>query len=169
MFCIILLVHCSLFDCGSVTCLLALVRAARRVRVRGTYWERLRGSSLRQLWEPCRQDDHTFDITSIFALQVARSTAMLALSATVYHASLLPCQTSNHPVLANRCLAMSPLLLSPSYSVASCRWRMKFVPGRNMDILGYHNISYLFNAPYILGKGWKARPYAWWLVPLLPP
>ena len=25
-------------------------------------------------------------------------------------------------VLANRCLAMLPLLLSPSYSVASCRW-----------------------------------------------
>ena len=36
---------------------------------------------------------------------------------------ILPCQASNHPVLANRCLAMSALLLSPSYSVASCRWR----------------------------------------------
>ena len=52
-----------------------------------------------------------------------RFIAMLALPAFVYHASLLPCQTSNHPVLANRCVAMSPLLLSPSYSVASCRWR----------------------------------------------
>ena len=74
----------------------------------------------------CRQDDHTFGITSIFALLVARSIAMLALPATVYHASLLPCQTSNHPVLANRCLAMSPLLLSPSYSIAGedevCSW-----------------------------------------------
>ena len=29
---------------------------------------------------------------------------------------------SNHPFLANRCLAKLPLLLSPSYSVASCRW-----------------------------------------------
>ena len=29
---------------------------------------------------------------------------------------------SNHPFLANRCLAKLPLLLRPSYSVASCRW-----------------------------------------------
>ena len=35
---------------------------------------------------------------------------------------MLPCQASNHPFLANRCLAKLPLLLSPSYSVASCRW-----------------------------------------------
>ena len=31
-----------------------------------------------------------------------------------------------HLVLANRWLAMLPLLLSPSYSVASCRWRWSF-------------------------------------------
>ena len=30
---------------------------------------------------------------------------------------ILPCQASNPPFLANRCLAMLPLLLSPSYSV----------------------------------------------------
>ena len=29
---------------------------------------------------------------------------------------------------------------------------MKFVPGRNMDILGYHNISCLINAPIYLLK-----------------
>ena len=34
---------------------------------------------------------------------------------------ILPCQATNHPFLANRCLAKLPLLLSPSYSVASCR------------------------------------------------
>ena len=34
---------------------------------------------------------------------------------------ILPCQASNPPFLANRCLAMLPLLLSPSYSVVSCR------------------------------------------------
>ena len=34
---------------------------------------------------------------------------------------ILPCQASNPPFLANCCLAMLPLLLSPSYSVASCR------------------------------------------------
>ena len=70
MYCIMLLVHCTVIYCGSFACVLALGRAGRRVRARGTCWERLRGSSLRQLWEPCRQDDHTFDITSIFALLV---------------------------------------------------------------------------------------------------
>ena len=34
---------------------------------------------------------------------------------------VLPCQASNPPFLTNRCLAMLPLLLGPSYSVASCR------------------------------------------------
>ena len=34
---------------------------------------------------------------------------------------ILPCQASNPPFLANCCLAMLPLLLSPSYSVVSCR------------------------------------------------
>ena len=67
MFCIMLVVHCTVIDCWSFACVLALGRAGRRVRARGTCWERLRGSSHRQLWEPCRQDDHTFDITSIFA------------------------------------------------------------------------------------------------------
>ena len=32
---------------------------------------------------------------------------------------ILPCQASNPPFLANHCLAMLPLFLSPSYSVAS--------------------------------------------------
>ena len=48
-------------------CVLALGRAGRRVRDRGTRWVCLRGSSLRQLGELCRQDDHTLEITSIFA------------------------------------------------------------------------------------------------------
>ena len=34
---------------------------------------------------------------------------------------ILPRQASNPPFLANHCLAMLPLFLSPSYSVASCR------------------------------------------------
>ena len=45
-----------------------------------------------------------------------------ALPTTCYNMSpILPCQASNPPFLANRCLAKLPLLLSPSYSVASCR------------------------------------------------
>ena len=39
-------------------------------------------------------------ISLLFLLASTRSIAMLALPAFVYHASLLPCQTSNHPVLA---------------------------------------------------------------------
>ena len=51
----------------SFACALALGRAGRRVRVRGTRWERLRGSNFRLFGELCRQDDHTLEITSIFA------------------------------------------------------------------------------------------------------
>ena len=52
---------------GPFSCVLALGRARRRVHDRGTRWVRLRGSSFRQLGELCRQDDHTLEITSIFA------------------------------------------------------------------------------------------------------
>ncbi len=59
-----------------------------------------------------------------------------------------------HHDLANRWLAMLPLLLSPSYSVVSCRWRLELIPCWNMDILlGYHNSSYLINASIYLVKG----------------
>ena len=63
-------------DCGSIACVLAVGRAGRRVHERGTYWVRLRGSSFRQLWEPCRKDDHTLEITFIFACLVVRSIDM---------------------------------------------------------------------------------------------
>ena len=76
MYCIMLLMHCTVIDCWSFACVLALDRAGRQVRDRGTCWVRLRGSSFRQLWEPCRQDDRTLEITSIFALLVVRSIAM---------------------------------------------------------------------------------------------
>ena len=48
----------------------------------------------------------------------------VALPTTCYiMPPILPCQASNTPFLANRCLAMLPPLVSPSCSVASCRWR----------------------------------------------
>ena len=65
--------------------------------------------------EPIEYDneDQAFDISENLAgkmiipsisllslLASTRSIAMLALPAIVYHAYLLPCQTSNHPVLA---------------------------------------------------------------------
>ena len=67
MFCIMLLAHCTVINCWSLACFLALGRAGRWVREWGTFWECLRGSSFWQLWELCRQDDHTLEITSIFA------------------------------------------------------------------------------------------------------
>ena len=62
-----LLVHCTVVDCVSLACVLALGRAGRRLRDRGTCWLRFWGSGFRQLWELCRQHDHTLEITSIFA------------------------------------------------------------------------------------------------------
>ena len=38
MYCIMLLVHCTVIYCGSIACVLALGRAGRRVRARGTCW-----------------------------------------------------------------------------------------------------------------------------------
>ena len=69
-----------------------------------------RSSSLRDL----RQDDHTLEITSIFALLVARSVAMLrylplAISCLPYCHEPLTFVT----FLANRCLAMLPLCSTP--------------------------------------------------------
>ena len=67
MFCIILFVHCTMVDCWYFTCVLAFGRAGRRVRDRGTCRVRWRGSNFRQLGELCKQDDHTLEITYIFA------------------------------------------------------------------------------------------------------
>ena len=67
MFCIMLLAHCTVIDCWSFACVLALGRARRRVHDRGTHWVRLCGSSFRQLGGLYKQDDHTLEITSIFA------------------------------------------------------------------------------------------------------
>ena len=109
-------------------CLFVLLgRAGRRVRYRGARWVCLWGSS--QLWQLCRQDDHTLEITTIFAMLVASFYRYVALPITC-SSSLhkLPCQPLTFsPVLANRCLAMLPLLLSPSYSIVSCRWSWRLL------------------------------------------
>ena len=74
-------------DCVPFACLSCLGRAGRRVRERGARWVCLRGSS--QLWQICRQDDHTLEITTIFALLDAHSFAMPMLRCLplAYHAS----------------------------------------------------------------------------------
>ena len=53
-----------------------------------------------------------------------------ALPITCYIMSPISAMSApNHPFLANRCLAMLPFLLSPSYSVASCRWSWSLFHG----------------------------------------
>ena len=113
----------------------------------------------------------TLDLTTIIAMLVASFYRYDALPITC-SSSLpkLPCQPLTFsPFLANRCLAILPLCSAPLIAL--------LVVGEVEDcsmvdriMLGYHNISYLINASiYIFGKGWKARPYAWCFVPLLPP
>ena len=74
-------------DCVLVACLSCLGRAGRRVRYRGARWVYLWGSS--QLWQLCRQDDHTLEITTIFAMLVCSLFAMPMLRCLplAYHAS----------------------------------------------------------------------------------
>ena len=66
---------------------------------------------------------------------------------------MFPCQASNHPFLANRCLAMLPLCSAPLIAllVAGEDWSL-FHAGTWL-LLGYHNISYLINASIYLVKG----------------
>ena len=73
----------------------------------------------------------TLDITTIIAMLVASIYRYAALPFTGLSSLPKLPWTSNlwHLSYANRCLAMLPLLLSPSYSVASCRWSWRFLHG----------------------------------------
>ena len=71
----------------------------------------------------------TLDLTTIFAMLVV---SMLSLCRATYHLFLKPPKLpwkplTFSPFLANRCLAMLPLLLSPCYSVVSCRWSWRLL------------------------------------------
>ena len=68
----------------------------------------------------------------ISLLSLLASCSVLLPCCTTYHlftmSPKLPCQPLTFsPFLANRCLAMLPLLLSPSYSVVSCRWSWRLL------------------------------------------
>ena len=79
----------------------------------------------------------TLDLTTIIAMLVASFYRFAALPITC-SSSLpnLPCQPLTFsPFLANRCLAMLPLLLSPSYSIVSCRWSWRLLRG-GQDYVG---------------------------------
>ena len=56
---------------------------------------------------------------------------------------------SNHPYPANRCLAMLPLCSAPLIALLVAG-AVQVVPCWDMDMLGYHNISYLINASIYL-------------------
>ena len=66
----------------------------------------------------------TLDLITIIAMLVASfyRYAMLPITCLSSHPRLPWTSNLWHLSYANRCLAMLPLLLSPSYSVASCRW-----------------------------------------------
>ena len=73
----------------------------------------------------------TLDLTTIIAMLVASFYRFAALP--IFCSSSLPILpwTSNlwHLSYANHWLAMLPLLLSPSYSVVSCRWSWRLLHG----------------------------------------
>ena len=77
-----------------------------------------------------------------------------AISTTCYiMPPILPCQASNPSFQANRCLAMLPLLLSPSYSVASCSWRWRLFHVGTWIRWDITISLILINAPIYLVKG----------------
>ena len=107
-----LLVHCTVIYCGSLLVFLLWVEPGDEY----VHEEPVEYANEDQAFDNSENLAGKMTIPSISLLSLlasTRSIAMLALPATVYHASLLPCQTSNHPVLANRCLAMLPLFSGP--------------------------------------------------------
>ena len=80
-----------------------------------------RSSSLRDL----RQDDHTLEFTSIFACSLLA--LLICLCYDTYHFlimhPILLNQASNPPCPSKPLFGYVTALLSPSYSVVSCRWR----------------------------------------------
>ena len=92
-----------------------------------------RSSSLRDF----RQDDHTLEITTIFAMLVCPlfCYANAPMPTFCLSASQLPCWTSNPPCPSKPLIGYVTALLSPSYSVASCRWRLEAVPCWNIYLL----------------------------------
>ena len=79
-----------------------------------------RSSSLRDF----RQDDHTLEITTIFAMLVCSLCAMPMLWCLplAFKPPKLPCQIPNPPCPSKPLIGYVTALLSPSYSVVSCRW-----------------------------------------------
>ena len=91
-----------------------------------------RSSSLRDF----RQDDR--HLVSHYYHCYA-SCFVLSLCRITYHLLIMPPillnQASNPPCPSKLLFGYVTALLSPSHSVVSCRWRLKFVPCWNMEML----------------------------------
>ena len=134
---------CIILDCASwhvYVCLFAMLFASFR-------FASLSFGFVPELWGFVRLRPFVFFMDSFFFLAgfQARwplpSISLLSLLASCFVLSLccanyrlfikppnLPCQPLTFsPFLANRCLAMLPLLLSLSYSVVSCRWSWRLL------------------------------------------
>ena len=105
-----------------------------------------------ELWGSVRQRPFVFFMDSFFflagsqarwpyprnhfylCLLVARSFAMPMLRCLPFACQppKLPCQTSNPPCPSKPLIGYVTALLIPSYSVASCRWRLEVVPCWNI-------------------------------------
>ena len=136
-------------------CVLALGRAGRRVHVRGPveyiYEDQAYVNSENFAGKM------TIPSKSLLSL-LARCSLFCYAYATIpttcfIMPPILPCQTSNPPCPSKLLFGYVTALLSPSYSVASCRWRLEFVPCWNMFIVGI-SLYYLvyFNASIYLVK-----------------
>ena len=151
MYCIMLLVHCTVIYCGSLLVFLLWVEPGDEYM----HEEPVEYANEDQAFDNSENLAGKMTIPSMSLLSLlasTRSIAMLALLAIVYHAYLLPCQTSNQPVLATvvwlcHHFCSAPLIvLLVAGEVEDC-----FMVDRIM--LGYHNISYLINASIYLVKG----------------
>ena len=74
----------------------------------------------------------------ISLLSLLASCSVLSLCCATYHLFTMPPillnQASNPPCPSKPLFGYVTVLLNPSYSVVSCRWRLEFVPCWNMDI-----------------------------------
>ena len=128
-------------SCWLVLCVIVLFRAGSWDRVRG--WARgyqrgwARGPFLRSERILFRQDDRT-PIT-LLSLPIARVLLYSFASMPMSNLVLVTMSMSNHPTYANRCLAKYASL-SPSYSIASCRWRSKMLASCWSLVGFYHTI-----------------------------
>ena len=123
MYCIMLLVHCPWLIVGPLLVFLFWVEPGDE----NAYEEPVENAYEDQAFDNSENFAGKMTIPLISLLSLLASCSLycyVALPTTCYiMPPIWPCQASNPPFLANRCLAMLPLLLSPSYSVASCRWR----------------------------------------------